>query len=155
MNSENFSIVNKTKGKLPSLPFVNIIKKIKDDILGKDYILSIVFVDEKKSREINKTYRKKDNSTNILSFPLNKKEGEILLCPAVIKRESANFDRNFEGWLGFLVIHGSLHLKGMQHSDRMEKVEKKYDKKYFDRNRYGIPNDKSRGGRISGGRKKS
>ena len=155
MDLEKFSIVNKTKGKLPGLPFVNIIRKIKDDILGKDYSLSIVFVDEKKSQEVNRTYRQKDNSTNILSFPLNKKEGEILLCPAVIKREAPNFDKNFEGWLGFLVIHGALHLKGMEHNDRMEKTEKKYDQKYFYRNRYGISNDKNNRRRIFGGRNKS
>ena len=152
---ENFSIINQTKGKLPGLSFVNILKEIKKEILGEDYSLSIVYVSEKKSREINRNYRQKDNPTNILSFPLSKKSGEILLCPNVIKREAPNFDKNFEGWLGFLVIHGTLHLKGMQHSDRMEEAEKKYDKKYFDRNRYGISNDKNSRRRISSGRKKS
>jgi len=33
-------------------------QKLKNDILGKNYSLSIAFVDEKKSREINKKYRK-------------------------------------------------------------------------------------------------
>ena len=54
----------------------------------------------------------KDKPTNILSFPLTKNTGEILLCPAVIKKEVKNFNKTFTELLGFLVIHGMLHLKG-------------------------------------------
>jgi len=131
MNTEEkISVVNKTKGKLPRLPFV----LIKNDILGKDYSLSIAFVGKTKSKEINNLYRQKNKSTNILSFPLSKTEGEILLCPELIKTETKNFNRTFRELLGFLVIHGCLHLKGMEHSSTMEKAEKKYDQKYFSRN---------------------
>jgi len=126
----NFSVINKTKGKLPSLPFVI----LKNDILGEKYSLSLAFISAKKSKEINKAYRGKDNPTNILSFPLSKTEGEILICPSTVKKETKKFDRNFRELLGFLVIHGMLHLKGMEHSSRMEREEKKYDQKYFSRN---------------------
>jgi len=126
----NFSVINSTKGKLPSLPFV----VIKNDILGEKYSLSLAFVNPKKSREINKKYRNKDNATNILSFPLSKNEGEILICPSVVKKETKKFNRNFKELLGYLVIHGMLHLKGMEHSSRMDREEKKYDQKYFSRN---------------------
>lgn len=147
----NFSKINHTKGKLPSLPFVN----IKNDILGEKYTLSVAFVGEKKSHELNLKYRGKDKSTNVLSFSLSKKDGELILCPAVIKREAKNFDKNFREFLGFLVIHGMLHLKGLDHSSTMEKAEQKYDQKYFYRNRHRLLHDKSRGGRIFKGRKKS
>ena len=60
---------------------------IKSDILGKKYSLSIALISAKKSREINKKYRKKDVPANVLSFALHKNEGEILLCPSVIKKE--------------------------------------------------------------------
>ncbi|MFA5791660.1 MAG: rRNA maturation RNase YbeY [Candidatus Paceibacterota bacterium] len=128
---------------------------IKNDILGKKYSLSIAYVDEKKSRELNKKYRNKNKATNILSFPLKKDMGEIILCPSVIKKEAKNFGKTFKQLLGFLVIHGMLHLEGMEHSSRMEIEEKKYDQKYFCRNRHRIVNDTSRGGRISKRRKKS
>lgn len=151
MTSENFSLINKTKGKLPSLPFV----QIKDDILGKKYSLSVAYVNESVSKKLNKTYRGKDRSTNVLSFQLNKNEGELVLCPAVIKREARDFDRTFEKFLGFLVIHGMLHLKGMDHSVTMEKRELKYDKKYFSGNRLGLGNHASHRGRIHRRRKNS
>ena len=148
---EKISIINKTRGKLPGLPFL----LIKEDILGKDYSLSIAFVSVAKSKELNNTYRQKNNPTNILSFPMSAKEGEIIICPEIVRKETKKFGKTFRELLGFLVIHGSLHLKGMEHSSTMEKAEEKYDQKYFSRNRRGIKNDESRRGRISKRRKKS
>jgi probable rRNA maturation factor len=153
--SENFSIINKMKSRLPRLPIL----RIKNDILGKNYSLSIAFVSEEESRTLNKKYRGKDNPTNILSFPLNKNTGEIIMCEAVMKKEMGNFEKTFPEFLGFLVIHGMLHLKGLEHSSTMEKAEKlyckKYDKKHFNRDRRGVVHDASRGRGISKGRKKS
>lgn len=119
---ENFSITNTTGARLPNFSFVD----IKNNILGKNYSLSIAYVSEKKSREINKKYRKKDKATNILSFALHKNEGEIVLCPAIMKIEAKIFGKNFSQFLVFLVIHGMLHLKGLEHGKKMEKLEKKY-----------------------------
>ncbi|MFA4975097.1 MAG: rRNA maturation RNase YbeY [Candidatus Paceibacterota bacterium] len=130
-------------------------EKIKQDILGKEYSLSIAFVSEKKSREINKKYRKIDKPTNVLSFALHKDVGEIVLCKSVIKKELKKFGRTLPQLVGFLVIHGMLHLKGMEHGSIMEEAEKKYDQKYFYRNRHGVYNDKSCRSRISKRRKKS
>lgn len=123
---ENLSIINKTKGKLPSLPFV----AMKNDILGDEYSISIAFVDEKTSHEINKKYRNKDKPTNVLSFSLRKNEGELVLCKTLIKKEAKKINKNFTEWLTFLVIHGMLHLKGHEHSSTMERAEEKYSKKY-------------------------
>jgi probable rRNA maturation factor len=130
-------------------------EKIKQDILGKEYSLSIAFVSEKKSREINKKYRNIDKPTNVLSFALHKDAGEIVLCKSVIKKELKKFGRTLPQLIGFLVIHGMLHLKGMEHSSTMEKAEEKYDQKYFYRNRHGIYHDESRSRRIYKRRKKS
>ena len=130
-------------------------ERIKNDILGKKYSLSIALVSAKKSREINKKYRKKDKPTNVLSFAFNKNEGELLLCPSVIKKEMKKFGRSYKELEGFLVIHGMLHLKGFQHSSKMEREEEKYDQKYFYRNRRGLGDNQSHSGRILKRRKKS
>src|SRR3989338_8802261 len=106
--------------------FADKIETIKKDILGKKYCLSIAFVSPAKSREINKRYRKKNNATNVLSFSLRKNEGELVLCKKIIRQEAKNLNKKFEDWLGFLVIHGMLHLKGMKHGKKMEMKEKKY-----------------------------
>ncbi len=130
-------------------------EKLKNDILGKDYSLSIAFVSSNKSQEINKKYRNKDKPTNVLSFSLRKNEGELVLCKTLIKKEAKDLGETFERWLSFLVIHGMLHLKGFEHSSTMERLEKKYAKKHFSGNRRGLLRDKSRSGRVSKRRKKS
>ena len=128
---------------------------LKNDILGKNYSLSIACVDEKTSREINKKYRNKNKPTNILSFTLRKDMGEIILCTTIIKKQTKKFGRTFDQLLGFLVIHGMLHLKGLEHSSTMEELEEKYDQKYFSGNRCRVVHHESGGRRIHQGRKKS
>ncbi|PIR69066.1 rRNA maturation RNase YbeY [Candidatus Nomurabacteria bacterium CG_4_10_14_0_2_um_filter_30_12] len=123
---DEFSVINKTKIKLPDLPIFD----IKNDILGKKYSFSLAYITEEKMKKINKTYREKNNPTNILSFPLSKTSGEILICPNVVKSETKKFNRNFRELLGFLVIHGMLHLKGFKHGTKMEKLENFYCNKF-------------------------
>ena len=123
MRSESFcTITNKTKGKLPSLPFVS----IKNKILGEKYELDITFLSAQKQKEINQKYRGINTTTNILSFPLSNTSGEITFDPIKIKKEAPLFDMNYPQFLKYLVIHGCLHLKGFEHSSTMEREEKKY-----------------------------
>ncbi len=126
MVNDNFSIVNKTKSTLPCVPFAN----IKDSALGKDYSLSLVFIGESKSKSLNKKFRGKDKSTNILSFTLDKKNGEIFITPSVAKREAKKFERTFENFIAFLFIHGLMHLKGYDHGSTMERAEEKLRKQF-------------------------
>jgi probable rRNA maturation factor len=126
MADENCTIINKTKGKLPSLPFVS----IKEAILGKQYELSVSFLTSKEQRKINKTYRKQDKTTNILSFPLTLKSGEITFDGAQVKHDAPQFEMPYSKFLKYLFIHGCLHLKGYEHSSTMEEEEKRFLKKF-------------------------
>lgn len=119
---DTISIVNKTKGKLPRLPFA----RLKKEILGDAYELSIALVTPRESHRLNLTYREKDNATNVLSFPLSKNSGELILDTATSAKDAKNFDMTPNKFLLFLVIHGMLHLKGMEHGSTMEKAEKKF-----------------------------
>ncbi|MHB1316796.1 MAG: rRNA maturation RNase YbeY [Minisyncoccota bacterium] len=121
MTSESITIVNKTKGRLPSLPFA----QMKDAVLGKNYELSIVFIGERRSKNLNNKYRQKNKSANVLSFPLDKKSGELFITPQKAKREMKSFDRKYDNFIAFLFIHGLYHLKGMDHGSTMEKAEEK------------------------------
>ncbi len=118
---KNFSIKNTTKGKLPSLPFA----KIKNFILKEDYDLSLVFIGEKRSRNLNAKYRGKDNPTNILSFPLDKQNGEIFINLQRAKKDAPKFKKGYNEFVKILFIHGVLHLKGMKHGKTMEDAEEK------------------------------
>ena len=106
------------------------VESIKDEILGKDYDLSFAFVGPKEIRRLNKIYRNIDKPTDILSFPLDKKEGEIYICKSEARKEAKKFDRKYENFIDFLVIHGMVHLKGYDHSSTMERIESKFRKKF-------------------------
>lgn len=109
-------------------------EKIKNHVLGKAYDLSFAFIDSQKSHELNRRYRKKDKPANVLSFPLDKNSGEIL-----IDKETVTDPRETI----FLFIHGLLHLKGYDHGSKMEAEEKNLvnlfftpSEKHYYRNRY-------------------
>src|SRR3989344_2740853 len=115
------AITNTTKGKLPRLPFA----KITEAVLGNEYDCSLVIAGSKKSQELNRAYREKDYPTNILSFPLDKNEGEIFLDLRKAREDAVNFDRSYTNFIGFLFIHALFHLKGLDHGAKMENAEKK------------------------------
>jgi probable rRNA maturation factor len=120
------TITNKTKGKLPRLPFVS----IRNKILGDDYEFGLSLLTPKKQKEINLKYRNKNETTNILSFPLSEKSGEITIDPIKVKKDAQLFNMTYTQFFKYLVIHGMLHLKGFEHSSTMEKEEKKYLKMF-------------------------
>ncbi|MEN9338612.1 MAG: hypothetical protein RI945_337 [Candidatus Parcubacteria bacterium] len=124
LEKENL-IVNKKRGLFEKALFSHI-ENIKNTILGKSFILSVNFIGGKEALALNKKYRQKDYIPNILSFPLSKKQGEIFICISVAKKEAKKFSLSQADFLSLLLIHGSLHLKGMEHGEKMEALEEKY-----------------------------
>lgn len=114
----NFSLAHTVK-RYPSLPY----ERMKDDVLGTSYSLSLVFIGSDRARTLNRTHRKKTYVPNVLSFPLDAHHGEVYITPSVAAREAKSRGMSARGYVGFLFIHGLLHLNGMAHGDTMEKAE--------------------------------
>lgn len=127
MDTDSFSIRKTTKGKLPRLPFL----PIKDAVLGTSYELSLVFIGDIRSRTLNRTHRSKDKPTNVLSFPLSSTSGEIFINPNLARKQAHLFDMTPETFIGKLLIHGMLHLKGYEHGSTMERIEAQFVKKFL------------------------
>jgi rRNA maturation RNase YbeY len=123
---KNLTVIRKN-GTIPSLPFLS----IKEKILGKQYDLTIIFCSPKESQERNKTYRDKDYPTNILSFPLSDKEGEIYISLSTVRKDFKKFDMSYQKFLHLLIVHGVLHLKGYDHGSTMEELEESNLKKFY------------------------
>lgn len=96
--------------------------------------LSLVICSNQKIRALNKQYRKKDKTTDVLSFPLYNsiKElkklsyadlGDIYIALPVTKRQARELNLPLENEIIFLLIHGLLHLIGYDH-ERSLKDEK-------------------------------
>jgi probable rRNA maturation factor len=126
--AKNLDIINTTKGALPRVPFA----LMKTEILGDAYELSISIVSPAAMKKLSIAYKGDATHKNILSFPLSKTTGEIILNLAEIKKEAPNFDHTFQKHLKYIVIHGMLHLAGYTHGSRMERAEKRLLQKFSD-----------------------
>jgi len=98
---------------------------IKKAALGNNYALSFAFTTPAHMRKLNLIYRNLNKSTDILSFPLSKNEGEIYICKSAARKEAKKFERAYDNFIDFLFIHGCVHLKGYDHGKKMELVEQK------------------------------
>ena len=74
----------------------------------KFFELSIVFVGEKRMRNLNRKYLDHDHVTDVITFT----EGEIVICPAVAKRNAKRHGNSIEREMVLYVVHGILHLCG-------------------------------------------
>ena len=117
--SKTFTITRLTKDRVPALPFLH----IKERVLGKIYTLSLVIVTDELSIQLNQEYRKKTYTPNVLSFPIDKKHGEIFLNLKQARREHRTRGESYEYFVALLFIHALLHLKGSRHGSTMEKQE--------------------------------
>ncbi len=110
----------------PKLPY----EAMKQAILGKNYSLSLIFIGKKRAHTLNVTHRQATYVPNVLSFPLDTHVGEIYITPLVAQKECKKFSMSHDGYIGYLFIHGLLHLKGYPHGATMERLEKKYCKRF-------------------------
>lgn len=100
-------------------------KRLGEKILGKKYNLSIVPADSFFIKKLNKKYRNINKSTNVLSFPLDKSNGEIFINKALAKAEAKKYKLPQKDYLDYLILHSLLHLKGYDHGEKMLKQERK------------------------------
>lgn len=121
-----FSFSKAARTNLPRLPY----ETIKDDLLGRKYNLSLVTVGRARARALNQAHRGKDYVPNVLTFPLGQKHGEIYLTPTKAEAEAERYGLSRRAWVLRLYIHGLLHLKGYEHGDKMDGLEKRYCSKY-------------------------
>jgi probable rRNA maturation factor len=99
------------------------------DFLGKtDWDLSILLCGDACIRALNEQYRDLDEPTDILSFSLGETvpdeegrmrylPGDIVISLDALKENARLFHVNEDEELRRLVIHGILHLDGMDHED--------------------------------------
>lgn len=103
------------------------VSEIADEILGARYELSVSFVGRARAKAANMATRGKTYTPNVLTFPISKTEGEILICQDLLDRERRAFGlRSRADAALFLIVHGCLHLKGMAHGPKMEAIEDRW-----------------------------
>ena len=125
---------------------INLINKKNKLFKKKKLICSLLLSENKEIKRLNKKFRKKNKSTDVLSFPFYqknelakkiKREKEIYIGDIIVsigKIKNKNNINQFKSELNKLWIHGLLHLFGHDHKSnteylKMQKLENRFS--YF------------------------
>jgi probable rRNA maturation factor len=86
--------------------------------------MQVIFVTQDAIHELNKTYRQMDKPTDVLSFINDDMEdnslGDVFISIEQAKKQAMDYGHSFEREIGFLAVHGYLHLKGFDHHTEAE-----------------------------------
>lgn len=98
--------------------------------------VSITLTDNPHIHEINRTYRKVDRPTDVISFALNEGEepeieggapinvlGDIIISVERAKEQAADYGHSVRREIAFLTVHGMLHLLGYDHIKEEDRKE--------------------------------
>ena len=119
-----------------------------------DAEVSLIFVDEEAIADLNGRFLGGDGPTDVLAFPIDDDLlpsgrhpdtggrgpgtttessdvpivlGDVVVCPAVARRQATEHDWTLDDELGLLVVHGLLHLLRYDHaeSEETEKMQRR------------------------------
>jgi probable rRNA maturation factor len=80
--------------------------------------IALVLADARTARRLNRTYRKRDYATNVLTFCYQDSPiavADVVVCVAVARAEAAAQGKTLREHMAHLVIHGVLHAQGYDH----------------------------------------
>jgi probable rRNA maturation factor len=127
-----------------------------------DTEVSLLFVDEDAMAALNEQFLGKSGPTDVLSFPIDDEPGptgrspdlggsgpgtaaehgaltllgDVVVCPTVAARNAVEHEVAVDDEIALLVVHGLLHLLGMDHekdaeAERMEALEQQLLNRYY------------------------
>ena len=97
-----------------------------------DRAITCLITDDRHLESLNRQFRSKNAPTDVLSFPWENGGGEIAISLDTAARQAAEFGHGLEQELRILILHGLLHLAGMDHetdSGEMARAEMKWRKR--------------------------
>jgi len=102
-------------------------------------VVSVALVSDRRIRQLNRRYRRKDEVTDVLSFPNSSSVpsvssvvhaflGDIVIARGVARRQAGDADHSELTELKILALHGLLHLLGYDHegdTGQMQRAERR------------------------------
>lgn len=130
VNRMEYELSNLTDETVDTTNMERVIDEVSRELKVKNGLVSFVFVDNKKIREINKEYRGIDRETDVISFAFMDEDinpdtdytnyGEIYISLEKTLSQSLEYGHSFDRELCFLTVHGLLHLLGYDHMTKKD-----------------------------------
>ncbi len=128
-------IVFKARGRVPAALSRRVMRRaaaetarvLSKEMKGKTRTVAVAFVTPLVMRRLNRTYRKQNCETDVLSFGTegarfphpsgvdDRGLGDIVICPSVARASAAAQNVPYAEELVRLLVHGILHLAGYDH----------------------------------------
>jgi probable rRNA maturation factor len=146
-----------------------------------DAEVSLLFVDEAAIASLNERFLGREGPTDVLAFPIEDEPapggrspdlggtgpgsepvdeplvllGDVVVCPAVAAHQAGEHDNTYEDEIALLVVHGLLHLLGLDHqadaeAERMEALERRLLARYHREESAPVPGADSSDGQRAG-----
>ena len=164
MSVEVFAADEQSEVDVDTLRWVRLARDVLDaEGVGGDVEMSMLFVDEPAMAELNRRFLGSEGPTDVLAFPIDEDVieagrspdsggpgpgtlaqeasevpivlGDVVLCPSVAQRQAPEHAGTYDDEMALLVVHGILHLLGMDHADdegaeAMERRERELLERY-------------------------
>lgn len=123
------------------------LERLLDELAPDAASLGVRFCGDREMRRVNRQFRDKDKTTDVLSFPGEEGHlGDILISVPTARRQAAEAGHPAERELMVLLLHGVLHCLGYDHETdqgEMERLERRLRRRW-------IRDDEKSGDRESG-----
>lgn len=133
-NSISVSFNDEPPGSIDPVRVENFISEVLKDLNLKNWDISLLFCDDVFIQNLNKQYRDIDSPTDVLSFEQGDEyfdeagetrfmAGDIVISLDSLRSNAEEFNVDINEELKRLIVHGILHLNGMDHSDNSPEQE--------------------------------
>ena len=135
----NLHIFKETQGRIPKKRLQRLFRKLSQEEKkpGWKGSVNLVFIDDKKMKQLNRQYRRIDKPTDVLAFlidhPISKDSllGEVYVSIPTANRQAKEDGRPVTEELVVLSCHGLLHLFGYDHMRKRDAEQMKALEDYF------------------------
>ena len=112
---------------------VRLARAILSDVGEASAELGILFVGDQRMRVLNRRYRGKDRTTDVLAFPMRGVPhssshllGDVVIAVPTAARQAKQGQRSLDEELTVLLVHGILHLCGYDHERSETEARRMY-----------------------------
>ncbi|PAK20963.1 rRNA maturation RNase YbeY [Mycoplasmopsis agassizii] len=113
--------------------FIQLLKTTEKKLKSKlPFQVDVLITNSETVKQLNKEYRNKDKTTDVLSFPFSDQEflsflnyvplGQIVFDMEKVKSQSVEYNHSLKREFSYLFVHALLHLNGYDHIEKDEEI---------------------------------